>query len=311
MLEFPPAVARRGCAGAGNSSGGSRTGQKRPLLIFLGVAGLLGSHPHDSLRVSWAHADQPSGSLGVSWYPVLSRGSRTRLDAGQSPPGCAHVATDLRGCCAKGYRWPGANALGIHPCGTETTPVRVPGQRLVHRPPPRRSTPTFGFLPFDWRRVPRQPVKQGHCVVPRQFFRQMPGQVFPSAGGAVGGAVKRSGGKVLVPNLTPVILVGDLDGSSVLPGAAELGVLGSGLRVGTEWGRRRRRAAASPRNPPCRRRAAIRARPACRHRAGAEGAPKGAQQAPHVRRGVEAAIAGSQGWGGHEDGDRFRSGQAR
>jgi hypothetical protein len=60
----------------------------------------------------------------------------------------------------------------------------------------------------------------------------------PSAGeGAVGGAVIRSGGKVLlVPNLTPVIPVGDPDGSSVLPGAVELGVLGSGLGAGTQWG---------------------------------------------------------------------------
>jgi hypothetical protein len=271
-----------------------------------------GFSPADLLRVSWCTQTSPRGSVGISsWYPVLSRGSRTRLDAGQSPPGCAHVATDLRGCCAKGYRWPGANALGIHPCGTETTPVRVPGQRLVHRPPPRRSTPTFGFLPFGWRRVPRLPVKQGHCVVPRQFFRQMPGQGIPlrwGRGRGRGGKTERWQGPGAQPSMIPV---GDPDGSSVLPGPAELGVPGSGLRAGTEWGRRRRWAAASPTNPPCRRRAAIRARPACRHRAGAEGAPKGAQQAPHVRRGVEAAIGGSQGWGGHEDGNRFRSGQAR
>lgn len=218
---------------------------------------------------------------------VLSGGSRTRLDVGQSPPGCAPCSDRSPWVLHKEYRWPGGQCRG-HPLLRDgNNPCRVPGQRLVHRPPPRRSTPTFGFLPFGWRRVPRGPVKQGHCVVHRQFFRQMPGQgiLLRWGRGVVGGAVKRSGGKVLVPNLTPVIPVGDLDGSSVLPGAAELGVLGSGLRVGTEWGRRSRRAAASPRNPPCRRRSAIRARPACRHRAGAQGAPKGAQQAPHLRRG--------------------------
>lgn len=37
---------------------------------FVGVAGLLGSHPHDPLRVRCAHADQPSGK---PW--ALSRGS--------------------------------------------------------------------------------------------------------------------------------------------------------------------------------------------------------------------------------------------
>jgi len=245
------------------------------------------------------------------WYPLLSRGRRTPLDAGQSPPGCTHVATDLRGSCAKRYGWPGANALGIRPCGTETTPVRVPGQRLVHRPPPRRSTPTFGFLPFGWRRVPCRPVKQGHCVVPGQFFRQMPGQGIAlrwGRGGGRGGKTERWQGPGPQPHprdpgWRPRRLVG----------AARSGRAGcAGLRVTS----RHPVAPAAPGGgkpgepglpeASCNPGAARLPPPGWSGRGSKRGAAS-----PACAMRVEAAIAGGQGWGGHGDGSRFRWDQGR